>query len=140
MGGHGRLPIHAILNQPTCPRPGTPKSEPSASEFSSPTSEASDNFSLTMTRPSNLKNKKVRDSSDLSYTKPQAPIKYPPFENLSETAHRAMAPFSVDPIGDIGRYCAHIPYSSDKKDVKEKTGRESFHGMILTDSLRSACS
>jgi hypothetical protein len=75
------------------------------------------------------KAKKTRDSSDLSYTRPQGPNNYPPYEALDAEAFNEMRPFDVYPFGQIGHYCAHIPYSSDKKDVFEKTGRENFNGM-----------
>uniref|UniRef100_A0A0B7JH82 HTH APSES-type domain-containing protein n=1 Tax=Bionectria ochroleuca TaxID=29856 RepID=A0A0B7JH82_BIOOC len=74
--------------------------------------------------------KKSRDSSDLTYTKPQGVIKYPPFESLDREAYSQIQNFGIYPFGEIGQYCAHIPYSSDKKDVFEKTGRESFHVFV----------
>lgn len=36
--------------------------------------------------------------------------------------------FQLYPMGEIGKYCRHIPYNSEKKDFMAKTGRESFEG------------
>ena len=43
--------------------------------------------------------------------------------------------FQLYPMGEIGKYCRHIPYNSEKKDFMAKTGRESFEG---TQSHRPA--
>ena len=151
MGERGMLPIQAILNRsPPRPRPGTPNSQPSASELSSPASDVNESFTATMGPRAAPKNRKTRDSSDLSYTRPQGPINYPPHEALDEAAYNQMRPFNVYPFGQISHYCAHIPYSSDKKDVFEKTGRENFNGeenpflglepeLLLTSTPGSIC-
>ncbi|KFH47732.1 Transcriptional repressor-like protein [Hapsidospora chrysogenum ATCC 11550] len=140
MGERRMLPIQAILNRsPPRRRPGTPNSQPSASELSSPASDVNDAFPLSMEEPP-PKAKKTRDSSDLSYTRPQGPINYPPYEALDAEAFNEMRPFDVYPFGQIGHYCAHIPYSSDKKDVFEKTGRENFNGYWVPYSCaRAVC-
>ncbi|OCK76325.1 DNA-binding domain of Mlu1-box binding protein MBP1, partial [Lepidopterella palustris CBS 459.81] len=54
-------------------------------------------------------------------------INYPPHEagddeELAAQHHR----FQIYPLGEIGKYCRHIPYNSEKKDFMAKTGRESF--------------
>lgn len=130
------LPIQAILNHPcSYVRPESPSSQPSASESPSPTSETADTLQLVPEQPGVLRRtKKARDSSDLSYMRPQGPIKYPPFEKLDAIALNLMRPFNIYPFGEIAQYCAHIPYSSDKKDVYKKTGRESFNGMCTPSS------
>lgn len=129
------LPIQSILNRtPPTTRPRTPRSPPrSASDPSSPASDLHDAASaLTPTADGRLVQragaKKARDSSDLSYTVPQGPIKYPPYEDLEADQLQLVSVFDVKPFGQIRQWCAHISYSSDKKDVFEKTGRESFHG------------
>lgn len=128
MGERSMLPIEAILNQSPRPRPGTPNSQPSASELSSLTSDVNDAFPPAAEGRPGTKSKRTRDSSDLSYTKPQGLINYSPHEALDEVAYNQMRPFDVWPFGQIAHYCAHIPYSSDKKDVFEKTGRDNFNG------------
>jgi hypothetical protein len=134
------LPIQSILNRsPPIPmRPRTPysrNSQRSASdEPASPSPDPNESVSpagaLTPTAEGRLvpRSKKTRDSSDLSYTRPQGPIKYPPYEDLEAEHVQMVGAFSVMPFGQIRQWCAHISYSSDKKDVFEKTGRESFHG------------
>lgn len=134
------LPIQSILNRtpPTTRRPRTPRSPPrSASDRSSPASDLHEATAaeLTPTADGRLVQragaKKARDSSDLSYTVPQGPIKYPPYEDLEPDQLELVSVFDVKPFGQISQWCAHISYSSDKKDVFEKTGRESFHGECL---------
>ena len=56
--------------------------------------------------------------------KPTGHIKYPPHENVDRASRKLMEPFEIFPLGEIGHYCAQVPYSSDKKDVKQKTGRD----------------
>lgn len=128
------FPIQSILNQtpPTRPRTPYPHSQVSASEPSSPTSDLNE-AALTPTAEGRLVprgSKKTRDSSDLSYAVPQGPIKYPPYEDLDADQLQMVSVFNVVPFGQIRQWCAHISYSSEKKDVFEKTGRESFHGRL----------
>lgn len=121
------LPIQSILNHGTT-RTRSPFSQQSGSELSSPSSDLNDSMIPGLDQQPFPRKKKSRDSSDLTYTRPQGVIKYPPFESLDREAYSQIQSFGIYPFGEIGQYCAHIPYSSDKKDVFEKTGRESFHG------------
>lgn len=127
------LPIQSILNRTPPTRPRTPysHSQRSTSEPSSPASDLNE-AALTPTAEGRLvpRSKKTRDSSDLSYTVPQGPIKYPPYEDLDANQLQMVSAFNIVPFGQIRQWCAHISYSSDKKDVFEKTGRESFHGKL----------
>lgn len=59
-------------------------------------------------------------------------VNFPPFEHLSEETMREVSKFQVYPLGKIQDYCRHIPYNSEKKNFLEKTGRESFEGMLLS--------
>jgi hypothetical protein len=81
--------------------------------------------------PAPSKAKKTRDSSDLSYSRATGYYKFAPFENLDERAMRMIQPYKIYPFGEIGAYTAHIPYSSDKKDVMAKTGREKFESQPI---------
>jgi hypothetical protein len=123
-----KLPIQSILNPSPPLYPTTPHSQRSDSELSSPASDFNDVVTTSAKGNPPTRAKRSRDSSDLTYSRPQPPIKYPPFESLDEVAYSRMAKFKVYPLGEIGKFCVHIPYSSDKKDVFEKTGRESFYG------------
>lgn len=67
-------------------------------------------------------------SSILIKTKPRGPINYPPYEDLDEDALQLVQHFQVEPFGTINRGFQHIPYTSSKKDLFEKTGRESIEG------------
>jgi hypothetical protein len=73
-----------------------------------------------------------KDSGGLAKSKLRGQVNYPPFENnLDELSLREMRKFRVKPLGGIQQNCLHIPYNSGKKDFFEKTGRESFEGMLL---------
>ncbi|KAG9259240.1 transcription regulator HTH, apses-type DNA-binding domain-containing protein [Emericellopsis atlantica] len=109
-----RIAIQSILNT-TSPH------------FSSPPSDVPDAFPhFVDSVPAPSKAKKTRDSSDLSYSRATGYYKFAPFEDLDEKAMRMIRPYKIYPFGEIGAYIAHIPYSSDKKDVMAKTGREKF--------------
>lgn len=56
--------------------------------------------------------------------------RYPPDEYQDELLEAKHQMYEVYPIGDIATYPRHIPYNSEKKLFWEKTGRESFEGII----------
>lgn len=63
-------------------------------------------------------------------------VRYPPCaeqpqaDDLRKTLAEEHARFSIyPPVEEIADYPRHIPYSSEKKSLMEKTGRESFEGM-----------
>lgn len=58
-------------------------------------------------------------------------VNFPPFESLEPDVLREVQRFQVYPLGKIQEYSRHIPYNSEKKTFLEKTGRESFEGMIV---------
>lgn len=72
-------------------------------------------------------------------TQPVGPIKYAPFEDLDAYSHRQILHFGVYPFGNIADYCAQVPYSSDKRDVFEKTGRECLRGKFSPLARGSFC-
>lgn len=60
-------------------------------------------------------------------SRPHEAVCYPPFENINdEGLMREMARFRVTPLKGISDSCEHVPYNSAKKDLFEKTGRESI--------------
>lgn len=58
-------------------------------------------------------------------------VRYPPcVDQVEPTLTEEHAKFSIyPPVEEIADYPRHIPYSSEKKSLMEKTGRESFEGM-----------
>ncbi|KAF2812399.1 DNA-binding domain of Mlu1-box binding protein MBP1 [Mytilinidion resinicola] len=82
-----------------------------------------------MTHTSTPKRKKIpKDAAVFTEgSKFKGPVNYPPHEAGDDeelaTYHRQ---YQIHPVGEIGRYCRHIPYNSEKKDFMAKTGRESF--------------
>lgn len=57
-------------------------------------------------------------------------VRYPPYEDDKTPELAAQHKrFQIYPMGDIAKYCRHIPYNSEKKSFLEKTGREAFEGM-----------
>lgn len=61
-------------------------------------------------------------------------VRYPPCADQVDAALTGEhAKFNIyPPVGEIADYPRHIPYSSEKKGLMEKTGRESFEGMPPT--------
>lgn len=72
-----------------------------------------------------------KDGAVFAKGKIKGDVNFPPFEHLSEETMREVQRFRVYPLGKIQDYCRHIPYNSEKKNFLEKTGRESFEGMLL---------
>lgn len=66
--------------------------------------------------------------------RPKGEVRYPPFGSVDHdnydpslaARHREYQIFP--PVDEIKDYPQHIPYSSEKKDFLEKTGREAFEG------------
>lgn len=62
--------------------------------------------------------------------KPKGDVNFPPFDRLDEEGLRDMERFKISPLGAIWNYARHIPYNSEKKIFMDKTGRESFEGIL----------
>lgn len=80
-------------------------------------------------------NKKPRIAKDAPIFIPgsvRGEVRYPPCADPVEaTMAEEHAKFSLyPPVDEIADYPRHIPYSSEKKSLMEKTGRESFEGMF----------
>ena len=87
--------------------------------------------------------KRVKEDNSYTSSGQRAAVIYPPFE-IHERAlclskvdqdelYRKHRQFKVkvpgkDGAGHIADHTRHIPYSSDKKDFLEKTGRDGFNG------------
>ena len=72
----------------------------------------------------------TKDGAVFAKGKIKGEVNYPPFERLDEETMREVQKFQVYPLGKIQEYCRHIPYNSEKKSFLERTGRESFEGMM----------
>ena len=55
-------------------------------------------------------------------------INYMPYETQDEELAAEHRKFQMEPIGRIGDYPRHIPYSSDKKSFQKRTGRDALEG------------
>jgi hypothetical protein len=66
-------------------------------------------------------------------------INYPPYEaNGDPMLVREHQKCHIHPAGNIADYRRHIPYTSDKKEFTERTGRQAFEGMLkLRDATLS---
>jgi hypothetical protein len=83
------------------------------------------------------KHKMTKDGAIFAKGKIKGEVNFPPFEHFDEETMREVKKFQVYPLGKIQDYGRHIPYNSEKKTFLEKTGRESFEGMItIREHLR----
>jgi hypothetical protein len=78
----------------------------------------------------NSKVKLAKDAPIFRKAPTKGIVRFPPYEAGNDRAlaeeHRK---FRIYPMGHIGEFTNHIPYSSDKKDFQIKTGRDAFEGM-----------
>lgn len=81
-------------------------------------------------------NKKARVAKDAPVFVPgdtQGEVRYPPCTEQSAKSREEHTRFKIYPaVEDIAKYPRHIPYSSDKKKLMIKTGRESFEGKSMS--------
>jgi hypothetical protein len=83
-----------------------------------------------------------KDGAVFAKGKIKGEVNFPPFEHFDEETIRELRKFEVYPLENVQEYCRHIPYNSEKKTFLEKTGRESFEGMVhcKTENLRAQSS
>ena len=91
-------------------------SQTMTSESASPTSSAPN------------RHKMLKSATVLVNGKAKGVINYKPCETQDEKIAAEHRKFQVQPIGCIGDYPRHIPYSSDKKSFQQRTGRDAFEG------------
>ncbi|EED21134.1 APSES transcription factor Xbp1, putative [Talaromyces stipitatus ATCC 10500] len=107
---------------------------PILSSFSDHQRSSSNNFCQ-----QNQPNKKPRVAKDAPVFIPgdvRGEVRYPPCEDQSEGLAEEHAKFNIFPkVEEIADYPRHIPYSSEKKSLMEKTGRESFEVFQYTFKL-----
>lgn len=79
-----------------------------------------------------VKRKMAKDAPVFLPGKIQGECRYPPCEERDEELERAHREFQLRPMGNIAEFPRHIPYASDKKSFQQKTGRDSFDGMLIS--------
>lgn len=57
----------------------------------------------------------------------QGELRYPPHEERTPLLEEEHLKADLKPFGNIADFPRHIPYQSDKKTFRERTGRDSFH-------------
>jgi hypothetical protein len=72
----------------------------------------------------------IKDGAHFVKGKARGEVNYPPFEQYDQNILAELQKFEVFPLHKIQEYPRHIPYNSEKKTFLEKTGRESFEGML----------
>ena len=93
---------------------------------------ASSSHSSPILSSSLVKNQKMtKDGAIFANGKIRGEVNFPPFEKFDEDTTREVQRFEVYPLGKIQEYSRHIPYNSGKKNFLDKTGRESFEGILL---------
>jgi hypothetical protein len=78
----------------------------------------------------------AKDGAIFAKGKIKGEVNFPPFERFDEETMREIQKFQVYPLGKIQEYSRHIPYNSEKKSFLEKTGRESFEGMLRSSLVQ----
>ena len=135
----GMLPLQHLLNPSVSP-PETPSGSQKTSHIGASHSNI-DTIHSTTTTPKHADSdasKRPEDSTILAKCRPRGPINFPPFEDVDDTALQQLSKFKVTPLGKIHQEFHHIPYSSSKKDLFDKTGRESIEGKILIPMIAYA--
>jgi hypothetical protein len=122
------LSVASLLN-PIKPEDTHLPSSPSPSFYTA--SSSTHGSPLLSTQPRIKKQKMSKDGAIFTKGEIKGAINYPPFQDLDEATRAEIKKFQIYPMGKIDEYCRHIPYNSEKKNFLEKTGRESFEGMIL---------
>lgn len=74
----------------------------------------------------------TKDGAIFTKGKIKGEVNFPPFERFDEETMLEIQKYQVYPLGKIQEYPRHIPYNSEKKSFLEKTGRESFEGMLTS--------
>ena len=113
---------------------------------SPPDRQMSNTFSQSQSQtPPNKKPRVAKDAPIFIPGSVRGEVRYPPCADHHHDADNAgtlaeeHAQFSIyPPVEEIADYPRHIPYSSEKKSLMEKTGRESFEGMSFLSPLLRA--
>ena len=80
--------------------------------------------------PPSKRQRLAKDAAIFTKGKPRGLVRFPPFEAGEDKILSAQySSFQIHPMGNIGDYCRHIPYNSEKKSFLTKTGRDCFEGI-----------
>ena len=75
----------------------------------------------------------AKDAAIFTKCRPRGKVRFPPHEAGGDDALSAQyKAFQIHPMGNIGDYCRHIPYNSEKKSFLTKTGRDCFEGKFAS--------
>lgn len=100
-----------------------------------PSSALSDSSAMaTRTLPRPKREKPPKDAAIFKKEKIRGEMRYPPCEQRTGELVRIHREYQLYPMGEIALYPRHIPYNSDKKSFQERTGRESFEGLLVDDT------
>ncbi|RAL03927.1 putative APSES transcription factor Xbp1 [Aspergillus ibericus CBS 121593] len=101
-----------------------------ASRECSPTPTSLSPATMTSRSPRQKRQKVVKDQPSFKKANTRGDLRYPPHEERDEELERIHTQFQLHPLRDIANFPAHIPYCSQKKSFKGRTGRgslEVFH-------------
>jgi hypothetical protein len=100
------------------------------SAVDSQTSPASELIENALDKRIRKKQKMCKDAAVFKAGTIRGECRYPPDEFQDELLEAKHQIYEVYPVGDIATYPRHIPYNSEKKLFWDKTGRESFEGIL----------
>ncbi|UNI21805.1 hypothetical protein JDV02_007761 [Purpureocillium takamizusanense] len=120
------LPLRSLLNPDPPDRRSDRRRLPAHALPMASARETQSTLATTMEKHRLPSRRGSRNAAYVPRSKTQGPVRYPPFEDVSDAAAREVAKYEIDAFGYIQQCCEHIPYNSTKKDFFEKTGRESI--------------
>ena len=125
--------IRSLLNPAQDDKSYESNNDSSKGDLSAVDSQPSPTAGLTEQALDKRLRKKQKMCKDAAVFKPgtiRGECRYPPDEFQDELLAAKHQMYEVYPVGDIATFPRHIPYNSEKKLFWEKTGRESFEGMM----------
>jgi hypothetical protein len=82
-------------------------------------------------RSGSKNNKLAKDAPIFRKAPTKGHVRFPPYDSGEDQAlAKEHEKFKIFPLGRIGEFTNHIPYSSDKKTFLLKTGRDAFEGNL----------
>lgn len=100
---------------------------------SSPVDDSSDYMPEQISRNSKVKH--TKDAPKFEKGEAVGVVAFPPYEVFDSDLVKHIKEFKILPASAIASYPRHIPYSSDKKEFLNKTGRDSFEGMSSSTTI-----
>jgi hypothetical protein len=113
-------------------RPSLPQDMAYSSRSSSQTmsyTSQSPPMAYSPSAPVTKKQKMRKDAPIIRKAQTKGVVQFPPHEaGDNQTLAAQYKDYQIDPNGDIAEHCHKYPYSSDKKEFQENTGRDGFEG------------